>query len=30
MFKIRKDYFGIILFEMAIQDPCFNGTLMQI
>ena len=24
MFKIRKYYLGIILFEMAVQDHCFK------
>ena len=28
MFKIRKDYLGIILFEMAIQDLCFKKSFL--
>ena len=29
MFKMRKDYLGIILFEMAIQDHCFKKSLLN-
>ena len=28
MFKVRKDYLGIILFEMAIQDLCFKKSFL--
>ena len=26
MFKTRKDYLGIILFEMTIEDICFTKS----
>ena len=29
MFKIRKDYLGIILFEMAIQDLCCKKSFWK-
>ena len=29
MFKIRKDYLGIILFEMAIENLCFKKTFLN-
>ena len=29
MFKIRKDYLGIILFEMAIQDLYFKKPFLN-
>ena len=28
MSKIRKDYLGIILSEMAIQDLCFKKSFL--
>ena len=29
MFKVRKDYLGIILFEMAIQDLCCKKSFLN-